>query len=396
MLYSYDYYRQVFEGVIMPYAFIDLDLLNENIKEILRRSGSKFIRIASKSIRCVYLLKKILGTNPKFRGVMSYNPLEALFLIQKGLDDMLIGYPSCHPSDIGAICKEIASGKHIIFMVDCEEHIHRLNKFGQKYNINIPVCLDVDMSYDFFGLHFGVWRSSIFNKKQAMQVGKRILGLPFIYLEGFMGYEAQIAGVADNAKRQFLKNSIIRFLKSRSVKHVAQKRTGIIQSLFQQGHEFKFINAGGTGSLESTIKEDCVSEVTVGSGFYAPALFDEYKNFRHRPAAVFALQIVRHPKKNIYTCHGGGYIASGAPSIDKLPKPYLPYGLKLLAFEGAGEVQTPLYYKGKEGLSLADPIFFRHAKAGELMERFNKLYLVSNGKIINEVPTYRGEGVCFL
>ena len=32
----------------------------------------------------------------------------------------------------------------------------------------------------------------------------------------------------------------------------------------------------------------------------------------------------------------------------------------------------------------------------ELCERFRKLYLVSGEQVVDEVPTYRGEGQCFL
>ena len=38
----------------------------------------------------------------------------------------------------------------------------------------------------------------------------------------------------------------------------------------------------------------------------------------------------------------------------------------------------------------------RHAKAGELCERFDSLYLVLGDEIVDEVPTYRGEGKTFL
>jgi D-serine deaminase-like pyridoxal phosphate-dependent protein len=74
----------------------------------------------------------------------------------------------------------------------------------------------------------------------------------------------------------------------------------------------------------------------------------------------------------------------------------LPEGARLLDQEGAGEVQTPVAYAGPEKLSYGDPIFMRHAKAGELCERFNSLLLVSGGAVVDEVPTYRGEGLCFL
>ena len=38
----------------------------------------------------------------------------------------------------------------------------------------------------------------------------------------------------------------------------------------------------------------------------------------------------------------------------------------------------------------------RHAKAGELCERFDVLHLVEGDAIVDTVPTYRGEGKAFL
>ena len=92
---------------------------------------------------------------------------------------------------------------------------------------------------------------------------------------------------------------------------------------------------------------------------------------------------------------GGGYTASGTADKDKLAKPYLPSGLKLFSLEGAGEVQTPLRLPAHVELGLGDPVFFRHAKAGELCERFKVLYAVSQGRIVGEYATYRGMGSVF-
>jgi D-serine deaminase-like pyridoxal phosphate-dependent protein len=41
-------------------------------------------------------------------------------------------------------------------------------------------------------------------------------------------------------------------------------------------------------------------------------------------------------------------------------------------------------------------VYFRHAKAGELCERFDRLHLIDKDRVVEEVPTYRGEGHCFL
>ena len=91
---------------------------------------------------------------------------------------------------------------------------------------------------------------------------------------------------------------------------------------------------------------------------------------KFHPAVGFALPVVRKPVPFIYTCLGGGYIASGAVGKDKEPEVWRPKGAKLLALEGAGEVQTPIFYNGEERVDIGESILFRHSKAGELCERF--------------------------
>ncbi|HEY0132876.1 MAG TPA: hypothetical protein VGB85_02315, partial [Nannocystis sp.] len=119
-----------------------------------------------------------------------------------------------------------------------------------------------------------------------------------------------------------------------------------------------------------------------------------YQLFKLRPAAGFALPVVRRPVPGIYTCFGGGWIASGAPGPDRLPRPYLPVGARLLPTEGAGEVQTPIAFPGS--LELGDPVLFRHAKAGELCEHVHELLLLGPDGARERVPTYRGDGFAFV
>jgi D-serine deaminase-like pyridoxal phosphate-dependent protein len=97
----------------------------------------------------------------------------------------------------------------------------------------------------------------------------------------------------------------------------------------------------------------------------------------------------------VATALGGGYVASGT-GADKMPEPYLPHGLRLDANEGAGEVQTPLLGPGADALKVGDRVYMRHAKAGELCERVDSLLLVRGDEVVDEVPTYRGEGKTFL
>jgi D-serine deaminase-like pyridoxal phosphate-dependent protein len=184
-------------------------------------------------------------------------------------------------------------------------------------------------------------------------------------------------------------------MQRRSAAELAERRAAVVAAIGEIC-ELEIVNGGGTGSLELTAAESTVTEVTAGSGFYAPTLFDHYSRFSLTPAAAFALPIVRRPGPGIATALGGGYLASGSGDSARLPSPWLPEGLRLDPEEGAGEVQTPLLGEAAAGLEIGDRAYLRHAKAGELCERFDRLYLVEGDEIVDEVPTYRGEGKTFL
>ncbi len=393
---DYAYYKEIFHGYPMPFAYLDLDLLEQNIHEIVARAGDKRVRLASKSLRSVSVIKRILAASPTFQGVMSYTALEAVYLASQGIDDLLIGYPTWHANDIAAVAHATATGAHITLMIDSVEHVERVESIAKEHGVRLPLCLDIDMATQFPGLHFGVWRSTLRTPEQARPVIERILTSSHVWLDGLMGYEAQIAGVGDNVAGQALKSMLVRQLKRYSVREVAARRTALVELIASYGQSLRFVNGGGTGSMHTTRREPAVTEITVGSGFYSPTLFDSYRDFHYQPAAGYAIEIVRRPAPSLYTCLGGGYIASGGTGTEKQPRPYLPLGASLDPIEGAGEVQTPVRYKGDVPLTLGDPIFMRHSKAGELCERFPHLLLVSDGTVKGKYMTYRGDGQCFI
>jgi len=373
-------------------------LLDKNLSEILQRSNNKKIRIATKSIRSVSVLKYILNYSNQFQGLMCFTLEELIFLAEKGFDDLLLAYPDLQKNELEKAAELIKQGKNITLMVDLEEHLAVLNQIAEKQKITFPICLDLDMSSTITGIYFGVYRSSV---KTLNDVENFISALFKKYhslkLVGLMGYEAQIAGVGDNVSGAGIKNSMVKFLKRKSIKELSKKREAAVKLIESKlGYKLEIVNGGGTGSIESTIEESKITEVTVGSGIYSSHLFDNYQSFKHHPAAFFALLVTRNPAPNIYTANGGGYIASGTTDSSKAPKPYLPEGMKLFKNEGTGEVQTPFKYFGSKKIELGSPVFFRHAKAGELCERFNELIILSKGEIIDRYKTYRGEGKCFL
>lgn len=388
--------RETFRGRMMPFAFVDLDKFDANVQAIRRRARAMPICVASKSVRSVGMLRRIFDASPQFHSVMAYSVREAIHLSHHGFDNILVAYPVWSEAREPGLAEALCAGKTIRLMVDLEEHLEFLEGIAAGQGVTIPVCLDLDMSMSLPGLHFGVRRSGVTTPEQAVRLFEISKECPHLRFDALMGYEAQIAGVQDAVPGAFAKSALIKFLKSRSIKQLRARRKAVVEALRNAGCELVVVNGGGTGSLESTREEPVVTEVTAGSGFYSPTLFDHYQQFHHEPALGFALEITRRPTDAIFTCHGGGYIASGPAGADRLPKPYLPQGARLLPLEGAGEVQTPVAYVGPEALEVGDPIFMRHAKAGELCERFQILVLTKGGEILGETTTYRGDGMCFL
>lgn len=393
---AYETMREILHAVQKPCAFLHAESLEKNIEAILDLSGDKRIRVASKSIRSVGVLKTIMDHSDRFQGVMCFTAEEAIYLYEQGLDDLLIAYPVWDESLLRQVCQLVKKGAIITVMIDSTEHVHRLASIADEEDGAFLVAIDIDLSSQFPGLYFGVYRSPLRTVEDVLQLVKTIMHSSHLKLDGVMGYEAQIAGVVDAAPGQLMKNSIVRFLKKRSIKEISRKRTAIMKALHRERIPLRFVNGGGTGSLTSTRNEQHVTEVTAGSGFYNSHLFDKYENLQLTPAVGFALEITRKPAPNMYTCAGGGYVASGAAGVDKLPEIYLPEGAKLTKNEAVGEVQTPVIYDGPIHLLHGDPIIFRHSKAGELCERFEHLYIIEGNKVVRMENTYRGDGKCFL
>ena len=106
---------------------------------------------------------------------------------------------------------------------------------------------------------------------------------PGFELAGMMGYEAHIAGVGDKPLGKHLERprdpldaSAARRPRSRSAARRSWRRCA-------RSRRVEFVNGGGTGSIHSTAREQAVTEVTAGSGFYAPTLFDRYSDFTLTP-----------------------------------------------------------------------------------------------------------------
>ncbi|RSN38105.1 alanine racemase [Amycolatopsis sp. WAC 01416] len=377
-----------------PFAVVDLDAFDANGADLLRRANGKPIRVVSKSVRCRYLLMRVLA-RPGFEGLMCYSLAEAVWHVEQGTsDDIVVAYPT---ADHGALRRLAANDRAraaISIMVDSPEQLDLVDAALGQGHPEIRVCLELDASWrPLPGVHVGTRRSPVFSPRQAADLARTILSRKGFRLVGMMAYEGQIAGLGDAAGGG-VKNSLIGWMQRKSMVEIAKRRAAAVRAV-QALADLEFVNGGGSGSVESTGAEAAVTEIAAGSGLIGPTLFDGYAHFSPRPAAMFALPVVRRPAPKVATLFSGGYIASGPAESSRLPTPYLPEGLSLLGFEGAGEVQTPVSGEAARHLRLGDRVWLRHAKAGELAERFTHYHALGRDRVDRTVPTYRGEAQNF-
>jgi D-serine deaminase-like pyridoxal phosphate-dependent protein len=396
---SHAQFEQIFEEVEAPFAFIDLDAMWSNAEAMLGRARGKPIRVASKSLRCRELLELIRRRDERFSGLMTFTLPETLWLAEQGFENLLLAYPTADRGALGELAlRSVANPEGApIVMVDCVEHLDAIESVLGAGAAPVRVCIDLDAGWWAFGgrLKAGPKRSPIHSVEQAVALAREIEGRSQLRLAALMAYEGQIAGVGDRPPDRRLRGVAIRAMQRRSAAELAERRAAVVAAI-REFSPLEIVNGGGTGSLELTGAEDAVTEVTAGSGFYAPTLFDHYTRFSLTPAAGFALPVVRKPSAGVATALGGGYLASGSGDAGRLPSPWLPEGLRLDPEEGAGEVQTPLLGAAARELRIGDRVYLRHAKSGELCERFDALHLVEGDEIVDVVRTYRGEGKAFL
>ncbi len=386
-----------------PLAVVDLDAFDHNADDLVRRAAGRPIRVASKSVRCRFLLERVLRRDG-FAGVMGYSLPEALWLAEEwaGTDladvDILVAYPTVDHTALRRLAADEHARGLVTIMVDSVSHLDLVDAALGAGHPEIRVCLELDVSWrPILGrdlAHVGTRRSPVFTPAQAVAMARVVRDRPGFRLVGLMGYEGQIAGLGDSPAGKPVLGALLRWMQNRSARELAARRTSAVREI-SAVTDLEFVNGGGTGSIESTGLDASVTEVAAGSGLIGPTLFDNYRRFAPAPAVVFALPVVRKPRRRTATLFSGGYIASGPAGRDRSPSPYLPAGLSLIGTEGAGEVQTPVTGRAARDLRVGDRVWLRHTKAGELAERFTEYHVLEGDRLVETVPTYRGEGRCF-
>ncbi|HYN95608.1 MAG TPA: alanine racemase, partial [Pilimelia sp.] len=151
-------------GLDPPLAAVDLAAFDANGAALAARAAGRPLRVASKSVRCRLLLRRVLAT-PGWRGVLAYTLAEANWLAATGVaDDVLVGYPTVDRAALAALAVDADLAAAVTLMVDDEAQLDLVDAVvPPAARPALRVCLDLDASWRPLAgrAHGGVRRSPV-------------------------------------------------------------------------------------------------------------------------------------------------------------------------------------------------------------------------------------------
>jgi len=247
---AYERLERATAGLQAPFALIDLDAMNANARDLVRRGGGKPIRLASKSLRCRGLQERVLAREG-FRGTLAYTLPEALWLAGQGARDIVVAYPTADEEALRELAEHSAGGTFsssggdaasaggtIAVMVDSSEQLPLIERAASGVDgARVRVCLDIDAGWRALGgrVRVGVKRSPAHTPQQAAELAAAVVASEYAQLVGVMMYEAQIAGVGDTPPGRPLRARAIRAMQALSTRELAGRRARVVEAVEADG-----------------------------------------------------------------------------------------------------------------------------------------------------------------
>ena len=282
--------------------------------------------------------------------------------------------------------RELAGGparERVTVMVDCAEHLDLIRRPARRRRRR---CGSASTSTRAGGRSAGGCGSAPSARRcarppQAAALAREIAARPELVLDGLMSYEAHIAGRRRPAAGP---PGALRARRSRlcSAPRRAswRARRAAVVAAVRAVAPLRFVNGGGTGSVERTAAEPAVTEVAAGSGPLRPDAVRRLPASRRARRRSSRCRSCAGPSAGVATVLGGGYLASGARGRDRLPRPCSRPACGSTARRAPARCRRRCSGRPPRGLRIGDRVWFRHAKAGELCERFDVVHLVARAR----------------
>lgn len=388
-------WRTLLQDVPLPAAMVDLDALDHNANTLVAALGERKVqlRLVTSALRSTGLLRHLFTTGPRaLQGIHCTNVGEAALLAELGFDDLLIGTPPCSPKEAAQVADLVASGRHVLVLVDELVHGQLLSAAARGAQVEIGVCIDVNATWQPLAeVVLGTRRSPVADSELARTLADQLRALGGLVVRGVMTWESGTAALRPGAP-WWVPGLARPAMRRRSAAAAADKRGAVVAALREDGHPISVVNGGSTRTLDLAVGDPTLTEISVGVGFLAPIRADELGHDL-RPALHFALPVVRRPDPERVACAGGGWIGA-AEGRAVLPKVVWPRALQPTPGDGWGEAYTTLQAAdGEAGLRIGDPVVCRPGQVAPVMERFIEVLLHRGADPVEWAPTYRGLGL---
>lgn len=381
---NYAYYCEVLRDRHLPAAYIDMNLFERNIRTVLHHSGGKDLRVDARVLRCPALIERVMRSNARFHSAACATIAEAIPLAQQqDISDVLVMFPTVDPAALARVCRATADGYTILLTTDSPRHLEPLAHAAQKADVTVGVCLEMDTSVNLPSLKGPGRRTPLRNIDALLNLVTEIEDTARLEFRGLLIFDTRRSNLAERSRAALGQGRGRTDTAMGRRRRILKRREDVVEALQALGYSSAFVNCSGDAGLDVNAHDGSITEITVG-----PALLGLDPSVRHGiPAAGYCAEIMRQPGETLYACRGDNLFGPHITDPNFLPQPYLPPGATLDPLAGAGDGQLPIRYVGP--LSIGDAVFLHPDNVADLCERFDRLLLVQDGRIIDEVETFR-------
>ena len=216
-------------------------------------------------------------------------------------------------------------------------------------------------------------------------------------LAGLMAYEGHIAGVGDRIPGRPLRSAAIRWMQAASERDIRRRLPRLVAAVSELA-ELEFVNGGGTGSLARTAAAGRGHRAHRRLGLLCPGPVRQLPLARADPGCLLRPAGGAPRRARRWSPRSAAATRPRAPpAADRLPPPYLPEGLHFDKPGGRRRgADAASRGSARDGCGSAIASTCATPRRASSCERFDSLYLVEGDRIVDQVPTYRGEGKAFL
>jgi 1-acyl-sn-glycerol-3-phosphate acyltransferase len=375
---GHGYYVQALAGRALPLAYVDLDLLEQNIRSLLARSGNKQLRVDARLLPCPALLQRVLRAPARFEGVLCSGIEQALGLCRvDDLADVRVASPTLQVRALEAACGAIHEGCRLSLTVDAAAHVSAAAQAAQRVGVVLPLCVEVDLgnAAGHGAIHA---RSAIRDTAAMLRLVRQIDAAAGVRLAGICSLDLprdNRSPKGNNAGTPSRQRTL------RGHRRVHAQRHALATALRGAGHDDFVFACDGIGGMAFNAGHTDVTEIIIGHAL----LGLDPEGTRALPAAGCAAEVVRQLDARRYACMLDGVDVKASDAA--WPQPFLPRGMVLDHARGDLGAQLPL--RSDRSVDIGDMVLLHPAHFDACCRRFGRLLLVQDGAVVGEAETYR-------